>query len=570
MPNRNATLSGLALTLLCVATGASAQVSPQARALGDAWVQFEMASYARDWCIARAPTSRAGVQRAHAAWVQASAKGAVEDWFRRNDPRVFEALRATTAGQRDAVYASFDRGFAEPAGVCANFNDTFLASLNVERDHAAALATLRADGRRSALPAASAAAETPAPAPANNRGEDPDLRRVAETLRPLEAVSPLRYGGALKTGSYLCTHVQPVSRERIHAYAFELALFADQSLRVGGVRAATAETPRLGDASLSARYQYDALNGALDVSSERGSDDLKRFLSRNGRYDSVREERRLINALRHVVDARGRSFIYGQQEYGSRDGGRLACGHQGAASGLSPIQAEQARADERRAERDRFRTAPDRGLRTSDIAAVLHSYRNTYTATGLQAKERSVLLLKDGRAYLNLRYTPHDLDVDASARGEPDQWLRWRRSGDNYQITNAAGRWNELSGITGEPARRNEKLDGTYTHAASAVIGNAISGASAVSRKYYEFLPDGRFRNGSSTQAGGQMTGGVTEVHGSSLARAAPRTGRYRFVDYTLELQFDDGETVRAVAFFWSGRDRLVIDGLTYRRGSAC
>ena len=563
MPNRTATLSSLALALLCATSGVSAQASPQARALGDAWVQLEMAGYARDWCIARAPSSRTGVQRAHAAWLQNSPKGEIEDWFRRNDPRVLEALRATTGGQRDAVYASFDRGFADPAGVCANFRDTFLASLNVERDHAAALATLREGGRRSALPAASAAPEAPARA---NRGEDPDLRKVAEILRPLEAASPLRYGSALKTGSYLCTHVQPVGRERVYAYAFELALFDDQSLRVDGVRPATADTPRL-EGSLSGRYQYDDLNGALDVRNARGSDDLKRFLPSNGRHDSVREERRLINALRHVVDARGRSFIYGQHEYGSRNGGRLACGHRGAASGPSPQQVEQARADERIAARDRFRTAPDRGLRAGDIAAVVHAYRNEYTATGLQARESSVLLLKDGRAYLNLRYTPHDLDVDASARGEPDQWLRWRRSGKDYQITNAVGRWNELPGIPGVPARRNEKLDGTYTRGASAVIGNAISGSSAVSRWHYSFTPDGRFRYSRGTQTGGQITGGVTEVHGGSATSAPARTGRYRFVDYTLELRFDDGETIRAAAFFWDNtRDDLVIDGLTYTR----
>ena len=82
-----------------------------------------------------------------------------------------------------------------------------------------------------------------------------------------------------------------------------------------------------------------------------------------------------------------------------------------------------------------------------------------------------------------------------------------------------------------------------------------------------QLLPDGRFRYSRGTQTGGQITGGVTEVHGGSAASAPARAGRYRFVDYTLELRFDDGETIRAAAFFWDNtRDDLVIDGLTYTR----
>ena len=189
-----------------------------------------------------------------------------------------------------------------------------------------------------------------------------------------------------------------------------------------------------------------------------------------------------------------------------------------------------------------------------------------YDGGNVTGEERSVLLLRDGRAYLNLRWTPHDLNVAASVTGEPGQWTRWRRIGGALQVQRG-GQWEALKAVPGLPFQKNERLTGTYGHESAYTSGTLMWGATSVWRQYYTFTPDGRFTRSASQNLYGTMDNGATRTTGSAGSSRPDEEGTYHVSGYTLELRYRSGRVDRTYGFFWDAkRSRLVIGGTTYSR----
>ena len=314
-------------------------------------------------------------------------------------------------------------------------------------------------------------------------------------------------------------------------------------------------------------YTYDPSTGAMNISVQ-----LNLY---NSRYDEA-------DFCRYYIAPDGRPFIYAEDEYGVGTF-RITGRYVGPNDRPSPEAEKVARAAAK-AEEDRFKwiTAPGRGLQPSQIAGVLYRMEQVYTVGGLQLREHTYLLLRDGSAYENLRCPPDQLDVLMSRKREPLSWGRWRGAGGKYELQfpkadGSSGAWSVPPLTTmARPGGKGEKLQGRYEHGSSFQI---MGGAGSVSYKGITFKVDGRFETDFHSITGGsvgfgadQITAGVVaNDEGASSSVGGPnfgggsttksnrpkseRTGRYEIDGYALLLTFDNGKVER-LPFFFTRADR--------------
>ena len=236
---------------------------------------------------------------------------------------------------------------------------------------------------------------------------------------------------------------------------------------------------------------------------------------------------------------------------------------------------------------------PGTGVKPVDIEAILSMWRNEQAGMTMQVRTYHYLLLKDGSWRDGLPPVAlEDFDAAASRAGEPKEWGRWTRSGGSYTLVSADGSSQKLDAKSArQPARRDEKLDGTWE------ANSAYSSLWSVSRSHWEvsFDRDGRF----SKSSGGSIVGGVgsaaagnavggSVAHdddgssstvgganfggGSSRRRASTfpdRSGTYRLDGYTMELHYDSGRVERLSFCATSDRDEIFFDGSEMRRQKA-
>lgn len=247
----------------------------------------------------------------------------------------------------------------------------------------------------------------------------------------------------------------------------------------------------------------------------------------------------------------------------------------------------------------RIRTAPNKGLQTRDIVAVLdHGYNQLGFGSGLEFVEDIYILMKDGMAYTRTDVPPADLDVQASRKLEPQYWVRWEATGkDKYRVLKQDDRgrfakeWTPIGGISVRPWRPQETLNDSFStrHFYGSMVVGGTSTMSSVS-----FKPDGRFETvGSALSTTGMLQSlngfnssassisdskGTRSASGSNFQGAeggsvgayskggkddgADNRGSYRFDGYTLELRFDSGRTARIMSFAWDDKiDHVYFQG---------
>jgi hypothetical protein len=327
----------------------------------------------------------------------------------------------------------------------------------------------------------------------------------------------------------------------------------------------------------TSKFTYDARTGAANISVL-----LNLY---NSSYD---EE----DFCRFYVAPDGRAYIYAEDEYGlgvHRITGRYV----GPNTRPSPSAESQAKAAaEAEAERFKWITAPGRGVPREQIAGVLYQLEQIYGIGGLELRETSYLLLRDGSAYEDLRCPPDQLDVLTSRKREPLQWGRWRKSGNKYELQmpdqdGKLGAWKAPSMATlASPANKGERLQGRFQKASSFQIPG---GAGSVSYRGITFTRAGRFETdffnfvAGSTGFGDDRvtTGAMADDEGSSSSVSGPnfgggtstrsnrpkaeRSGTYEIDGYTLLLRFDDGKIERLPFFFaYDGRDSIWFRGAVY------
>ena len=253
-------------------------------------------------------------------------------------------------------------------------------------------------------------------------------------------------------------------------------------------------------------------------------------------------------------------------------------------------QARKAAAEEAaKAERERYKwvTAPGKGVRLDQIAQVLHHSQmqlNVMGGTSISTEE--FLLLKDGTVHRGLPVPPDELDVAASRRNEPGSWGKWRRKGEDFEVSWQGGAFEELSGERVEPGATQARLSGRF----SAGRGGGGAGLSSYAFWGVTFSQDGRFSKDSSggtslSQPGlpnAPITSTTYDNEGSTTIATGPgvavvssrknnpnaeREGTYSINGYTLTLRYDS-ERVERLPFFFYGDKRQGVwfeDSLLFR-----
>ncbi|GEM44945.1 hypothetical protein [Deinococcus cellulosilyticus] len=231
-------------------------------------------------------------------------------------------------------------------------------------------------------------------------------------------------------------------------------------------------------------------------------------------------------------------------------------------------------------------TKPGKGVQAGDIQGVYLAYVPKFNALTLfyEYKEQLALLLKDGTAYLGLRVPPEDLDVKASRKNEPEQWTKWKSSGQKLLMLNGKNqKWEELKFRKVLPAKTGEKLGGDFEYLENN--SNVYYGGS-IYEEHYLFSPNGAFEVSSASEfasmnSGAQVmghsqqtrdgaSGAVSTSAGISYStdhagRDPERYGTYTLKGYTLELRLKNGEVQRKLFFFTSSKkDEIFIENATY------
>lgn len=245
-----------------------------------------------------------------------------------------------------------------------------------------------------------------------------------------------------------------------------------------------------------------------------------------------------------------------------------------------------------------IRTAPGKGVPTSQIDTIYFSWDQVYRGMFYMYEETIYLLLKDGTGFEELEIPPDELDLAQARRLLPSRIVQWRRSGKTYEVKGPEDKtWRALKGQPAIPGERNQRLAQTFVN--SWFSSSGLTGGSTRKTSFI-FKPDGRYEiqtfatsgtgslqanNGfvagsvstgsargtesvSSVSATGGQPMDLPVVAGGSRARrddGAKYTGRYRIDGWTLELTNDLGEVERRLFLFTDDkRDALNIGGKDY------
>lgn len=231
-------------------------------------------------------------------------------------------------------------------------------------------------------------------------------------------------------------------------------------------------------------------------------------------------------------------------------------------------------------------TKPGKGVQSGEIEGLYLAYMPKFNGLTLlyEYHEQLALLLKDGTAYLGLRVPPEDLDVKASRKNEPDQWTKWKSSGQKLLLLDAKNqRWQELKSRKVVAAISGEKLNGDFEYLENN--SNVYYGGS-IFEEHFLFSSRGTFEISASSEFGAMNSGAqvmgyaqqsrdgesgaVTTSAGISFNTETQgpdpgRYGTYRLNGYTLELHLQNGKVQRKLFFFTSSKkDEIFIEKATY------
>ncbi|NTX99418.1 hypothetical protein [Deinococcus sp. JMULE3] len=566
----------LALSGLGQARAAAAPPDPELiQAAAVLYGAAQVGGTIRDWCLSRAPGDRAVIEQGFAAWQVASGVPQLEAYLKAAAPEVLPRLRALAGERRAQTEAALDTGSASPRDDCRAIRAQLGTYANLAQLYPAEYA--RTAALRQGTPVTTAPAQPAAPhAQVGDGGPfitgtnfSPFNRAfVLKVLGAAGGQAPFTAGGPLGPGAFRCVREDTDEDSvTVAEYRYTLNLYGDGGVRVaqGSVR------PRSGAAYdlkvQTGTYTYDRASGTLRVRGDRDSDLLDDLIVQSGSYDSLIRKVTLFNFFRAVTDRSGRRLLYGQQAYGAQaDTTQTVCTPAGAPVGVSPVEQERrARAEEARIF-NLYRAAPGQGLKAAQIEGIVHGYATRSDGINVLGEESVVLLLKDGRAYFNLRWTPTDLNVAASVKGEPTMWGQWRRRGAALEVKRGAT-WAALPGTLAVPGASPERLSGDFEFFSAYTSGTLMSGATATTRVTYSFRPDGTYTLRGGSAVYGNLNTGATQTTGAAVASDPTRSGTYRFDGYTLELRDRAGTVTRTVAFFWDrSKTHLYLGDRSYTR----
>lgn len=230
---------------------------------------------------------------------------------------------------------------------------------------------------------------------------------------------------------------------------------------------------------------------------------------------------------------------------------------------------------------------PERALRPGEIEGVLYAWDQIYTATGLQMREWTYLLLKDGSARQGLPRLPPDLfDLEADRRAEPARWGRWQRAGGKVQVRFGGAFTTPPGQLWRHPGQPGHRLQGRYRASSSMSIGSVSTWA------FWGLTlhADGRFQRWSTRGMGGTTghgssatttmaisddKGSVSSVSGGSFGGGARSDsgvtdddleGHYQIDGWSLTLRYRSGAVQRGFFYVDADGDNLWFEGAELMR----
>lgn len=225
-------------------------------------------------------------------------------------------------------------------------------------------------------------------------------------------------------------------------------------------------------------------------------------------------------------------------------------------------------------------TEPNKGLKPTQIEAITYYMNYRTSVYGVDVYYKEYLLLKDGWAYKSPTIPPSSFNAEASRTLEPDRWIRWRKSGGQYQL-NISDEWNNLDGDAIKPAKNNQTVDAHLSFKKSWTLAGVAGGHSS---KFMKLMKNGRFETSRYSLNLGQATDLVkyrsTDKEGSTtvgsgggyktISRsgdgASDSTGTYALNGYTIELRHDSGRVSQLLfGFTWGDEKYIYVDGTNYK-----
>ena len=402
----------------------------------------------------------------------------------------------------------------------------------------------------------------------------PMIRAMAAGLRagsvPTAAVPTGRAtrGGDIVQGVYAGDQVCIGSdQQELWRNHLRLYLYTDGEYRLCGADDKDVSSSPTG------RYQYDPTTGRLEVN---------RFLNMYNNADD-----RAACVFGH--DGAGKPLVAAKD--GIYDTTTVLL-YVGPAPRLAPdAEAKAKAAAEIEARRYKWVTPPGRGVRESQIKAVVHYYKvRVYyggSGVGTLVTDETDLLLNDGTIHRDLPVAPDQLDVTRSRRMEPDKWGRWRRQGGKYVVSWAGGPFQPLRGSVALAGTPSIRLNGHW--GAGSSTSNMMGGSYRLWGVTFthegRFLKDDSGGYGSSQSmqsAGGPEISTQYDEHGSSTQvlggnftvgtqhKKNPngdRSGTYTISGYTMTLRYDNGQVERTPFYFVdAGHRELSFEGATLGR----
>lgn len=231
--------------------------------------------------------------------------------------------------------------------------------------------------------------------------------------------------------------------------------------------------------------------------------------------------------------------------------------------------------------------APARALQPGQIEGVLYAWDQIYTVTGLQMREWTYLLLKDGRVRKGLPRQPPDLfDVEADRQEEPGRWGRWRRSGGKVQVRFEAEFATPPGQLWRHPGKPGMRLQGRYRGSSSLSVGSVSTWA------FWGLTlhGDGRFErwsmrgmggttghgaNATTTMAISDDKGSVGSVAGANFGGGSRSDsgvtdddleGTYQIDGWSLTLRYRSGATQRGFFYVDDDGDNVWFEGAELMR----
>lgn len=552
----------LALTLTCPAAAQVAQQSRYVRAFGTLYTTARLGGLVKAWCDARAPETRAVTDTALAAWQRTHR---LDDVLSRATSVLGAQLPSIDAGvdaRREAVFRSLDKDSKSPATDCRQMLAYLDRAANPQRLHPVEFRLIANERARTN-------ASTTAP-PASSGATDRSAATAPESApaAPVTTSTPAAITGDVTTGN---------TRGEVYSVAQLSALvLRDRST-------ASARLKRLGPLTIRGTLEsYDTTRRDDTIWLNTVADGWRSTTSVLC-YDL--SFRRLYDANRRAVTVRGtvrrvESWIELENCQVLPDASAYAAATLSDSGGMKRIAVPPSQ----------LRTELGAGPTLAQIEGVYQPSKLRYNPMSMlfEPDETTYLVLKDGWVYDNLSVSPHDLDVAASRRLEPQHWARWRRRGTTFEVhrQDEYGRtdnqWSALA-LVARPIIGARRLQGVYSATRSATAGiMGGGGATSIGTTTYTFRPDGTFSwtnftqnfasSSSGTGPGGSsiVVGGATVGPGGTSISAVgggDDEGTYVTDGYTLELRTRKGQVFRFPIFSWDTgkyRDYLVINGTTY------